>query len=297
PSPLRTAPATFLRHRSGHSVPVEVSLVPLDGDDGHVIAFLRDISARIQLEQEADRLRDELIANISHELRTPLTSVIGYLELLGELDEDELGPRARQLVDVIVRNAHRELRLVDDLLTVSFVEEDLARMRFEPVDLVPLARAAVEDHAVFMRAAGLDLGLEPGPDGDQPVLVRGDPDRLARVLDNLVVNACKFTPPGGRVRVRVASDGAHALLAVTDTGIGMNESERSRMFDRMYRAPGAVGRGANGAGLGLSIVKAIVDAHSGTIAVDSAPGRGTAVRVALPLSDQGFVPVGLVLGR
>jgi PAS domain S-box-containing protein len=274
-------PTTVARHRNGHTLPIEVTVVPLDGPDGQVTAFLRDISARIRLEQEADRMRDELIANISHELRTPLTSIVGYLELLGELDDSEVGPHARRLIDIVARNAHRELRLVNDLLAVSFVDEDRARMQFEPVDLGVVAAQVVEDHQIFARGAGLEINHET----EESVVVRGDADRLVRLLENLVVNSCKFSPPGGVVRVRVAADGANAQLTVVDTGIGVSEAERAKIFERMYRAPGAIVRQVEGAGLGLSIAKAIVDAHSGTISVDSTPGQGTTVRVALPRSE------------
>ena len=274
-------PTTLARHRNGHTLPVEVTVVALDGPDGQVTAFFRDISARLRLEQEADRMRDELIANISHELRTPLTSIVGYLELLGELDEQELGPEARRLVDIVARNAHRELRLVNDLLAVSFVDEDRASMVFEPVDLSVLAAQVVEDHQIFARGAGLEITSE----AQESVVVRGDSDRLVRLLENLVINSCKFSPPGGQVRVVVTADAANGILTVVDTGIGVSEAERAKIFERMYRAPGAIVRQVEGAGLGLSIAKAIVDAHSGTIAVDSTPGQGTTVRVALPRSE------------
>ncbi len=275
-------PSGSARHLNGHDVPVEMTVAALDGPGGQVTVFLRDVSGRIRLEREADRMRDELIANISHELRTPLTSILGYLELLGELGDDELGPRARGLVEVVRRNAGRELRLVNDLLTVSFVDEDLGRMRLERVDLGLIAGQVVEERQPFAHGAGLDVSFQ----GEEAVTVLGDVDRLRRLVENLVINSCKFSPPGGQVRVSVRNqDASIAVLAVTDTGIGMSKDERNRVFDRMYRAPGAIHRHIEGAGLGLSIAKAIVEAHSGTIVVDSAPGKGTTVRVAMPLSD------------
>ncbi len=272
-------PTGVARHQEGHTVPIELTVASLDGPGGQVTVFLRDVSARIQREREADRTRDELIANISHELRTPLTSILGYLELLGELGEDELGPQARQLVEVVRRNAGRELRLVNDLLAVSFVDEYLARNTLELIDLAAVAAQVVEEHQPFAKGAGLDLSLQAA--GAVPVL--GDADRLVRVLENLVVNACKFSPSGGEVRVGVAPEGEEAVLTVADTGIGVSEAERARLFERMYRAPGAIDRHVEGAGLGLAIAKAIVEAHSGTITLDSTPGAGTLVRVAMPL--------------
>jgi len=265
-------------HRNGASVPVELTVVPLDETSDSVAVFMRDVRARLILEQETDRMRDELIANVSHELRTPLTSIVGYLELLSELGEDELGPQARRLVEILARNALRELRLVNDLLAVSFVDDYLARTSLEPVELEVLAGQVVEEQQLFAHGAGLTLTLEV----EEPVVVRGNADRLVRLLENLVVNSCKFSPPGGQIRVGVATDGPDAVLTVTDTGIGVSEAERERIFERMYRAPGAIDRHVEGAGLGLSIAKAIVDAHSGTITIDSTPGEGTVVRVALP---------------
>ena len=279
-SARQLTPIGVALHRNGHTVPIELTVAALGGPGGQVTVFLRDISARIRLEQEADRMRDELIANISHELRTPLTSILGYLELLGELGEDELGPEARQLVEVVRRNAGRELRLVNDLLAVSFVDEYLARHTLELIDLAAVAAQVVEEHQPFAGGAGLELSLQAAG----AVAVRGDADRLVRVVENLVVNACKFSPPGGEIRVAVAAEGGDAVLTVTDTGIGISEAELTRLFERMYRAPGAIDRHVEGAGLGLSIAKAIVEAHSGTITVDSTPGTGTVVRVAVPLA-------------
>ena len=269
---------TSARHRNGRTIPVELTVAPIDDSEGSVAVFLRDVRTRLQLEQEADRMRDELIANISHELRTPLTSIVGYLELISELGEDEVGTQARKLVEIVARNAVRELRLVNDLLAVSFVDEYLARTSLEQVDLSVLTGQIIEEQQLFAHGAGLAL-LLTAEDG---VVVRGDADRLVRLLENLVVNSCKFTPPGGEIRVAVTGDGPDAVLTVEDTGIGVSEAERERIFERMYRAPGAIDRHVEGAGLGLSIAKAIVDAHSGTITLDSAPGRGTRVRVALP---------------
>jgi two-component system, OmpR family, phosphate regulon sensor histidine kinase PhoR len=240
--------------------------------------YLRDISSRLQLEAENDRLRDELIANISHELQTPLTSIIGYAELLGELDDDELGPQARRLVDVIRRNAQRELRLVDDLLAVSFHDQSLARMASEPLDLHALAAQVVEERQPFADGAGLALRLAPGPAS----YVRGDGHHLGRLVEHLVVNACKFSPPGARVDLRVATEETAVVLTVADTGIGVSDEEAARLFERLYRAPGAIDRHVEGAGLGLAIAKAVTEAHGGSIRLDSTLGAGTTVTVRLP---------------
>jgi len=270
--------AADVRHRNGNVVPVELTVAALDEAGSSVAVFLRDVSARLLLEQQTERMRDELIANISHELRTPLTSIVGYLELLSEMGPDELGPQARRLVEILARNAVRELRLVNDLLAVSFVDDYLANTSLEPVDLGVLAGQVVEEQQLFAHGAGLELSVV----AEDSVVVRGNADRLVRLLENLVVNSCKFSPPGGQIRVGVTTEGPDAVLTVADTGIGVSEAERERLFERLYRAPGAIDRHVEGAGLGLSIAKAIVDAHAGTITIDSTPGEGTLVRVALP---------------
>ncbi|MXG87972.1 sensor histidine kinase [Nocardioides flavescens] len=271
------------RRHDGVSVPVEVTLVDLGADDpsgaGALTGLhLTDLSGQVLLEQENDDLRDELVGNISHELRTPLTSVVGYLELALELGDDQLGPEARRLLEIVERNARRELRLVDDLLTVTFEVEQLSRMRREPVDLGEVAARVVGEHQPFAHGGGLEVTAR----ADGPAVVRGDDGRLGRALEHLLTNACKFSPPGGQVRVDVTADEATVTLTVADTGIGLSRAERDRLFERFYRAPGTMARNVEGTGVGLCVVKAIVEAHAGTIAVDSEVGRGTTVRVALP---------------
>jgi two-component system phosphate regulon sensor histidine kinase PhoR len=280
-SARRLSSVGVARHRDGRAVPVEISVTSIDADatgGGLVGVFLRDISLRLQIEHEADRMRDELITNITHELQTPLTSINGYLELLSELGDDELGPQARRLVEIVHRNAKRELRLVDDLLTVTFIEENLARMASELVDLTVVAHEVAEEQRLFTDGAGLTLTLE----AEAGATVRGDAHHLSRLVRNLVTNSCKFSPPGGEIQIRVSTDEASVTITVADTGIGVSEAESGRIFERMYRAPGAIDRQVEGAGLGLPIVKAIAEAHSGTITLDSTLGVGTTVRVTLP---------------
>ncbi|MQW75504.1 PAS domain S-box protein [Nocardioides sp. dk4132] len=268
-------------HRDGHEVPVEISLSPLETESGLLVsAALRDISERRRMEAEADRLRDELIATVSHELRTPLTSVIGYSELLADLPEEEVGARARRLVEVIRRNAARELRLVDDLLTMAFLDGERLRVQRAPMDLAAMAGHVVTDQIPAARAAGVELLLE----AERVPAVSGDHDRLVQVLENLLTNAVKFTPAGGRVTVRVCEHDGDPVLQVTDTGVGVEPEELPRLFERLYRTPSAVAAQVQGAGLGLSIVQKLVAAHDGTVAVESERGRGSTFRVRLRYS-------------
>lgn len=272
----------FALHRDGREIPVEISLSPLETDQGLLVsAAIRDLTERRRIQAEADRMRDELIATVSHELRTPLTSIIGYTELLADLGPEELGPTARSLVAVIERNAAREMRLIDDLLTMAFLDGNRMDVAREPMDLGELADRVVTDQSTAAAEAGLDLLLDVV--GIRPV--HGDFHRLVQVLENLLTNAFKFTPSGGEVRVRVREEERGAVLEVSDTGVGLREEERAEIFERLYRTPSAVAAHAQGAGLGLSIVSKIVDAHAGEIEVDSAVGVGTTFRVLLPYGD------------
>jgi len=272
----------FALHRDGREIPVEISLSPLETDQGLLVsAAIRDLTERRRIQAEADRMRDELIATVSHELRTPLTSIIGYTELLADLGPEELGPTARSLVAVIERNAAREMRLIDDLLTMAFLDGDRMDVAREPTDLVELARRVVTDQRTTAAEAGLDLVL----DVDEVRRVPGDFHRLVQVLENLLTNAFKFTPSGGEVRVRVREERDGAVLEVADTGVGLREEETKQIFERLYRTPSAVAAHAQGAGLGLSIVSRIVDAHAGEIQVESVLGIGTTFRVVLPYLD------------
>ncbi len=268
-----------IRHRDGHDVPVEIGLSPLLTDEGVMVSIaVRDMTDRRRLEAQSQRLRDELIASVSHELRTPLTSIIGYSELMADLDDGDLSRRARKLLAVIERNAERELQLVDDLLTIAYLDDNRLRIDRRSVQLLTIARRVVDDAGLRARQRGLELRLV---EADVPP-VHGDFYRLVQVLENLLTNALKFTGPGGRVDVAVLDDGPMGVVEVRDTGIGVSPEEKMRVFERLYRAPSAVRSQAQGAGLGLPIVRAIVEGHGGTVEVESEVGVGTTVRVAIP---------------
>jgi len=231
---------------------------------------------RKRAEAESDRLKGEFFALVSHELRTPLTSIMGYVELLRE--EPDLAPDLRHFVDVIDRNAGRLQQLLGDVLFVTQVEAGKLTLHEMPVAFNELVLAAVElarpqasKGEVAMRTA-----LEPVP----PLLA--DRDRLHQLLDHLVSNALKFTPPGGEVDVMLARDADGVVLTVRDTGIGIAEEEQERLFERFFRASEATARAVAGAGLGLTVCKAIVEAHGGQISLTSRAGVGTTVRVFLP---------------
>jgi len=227
---------------------------------------------------EIDRLKDEFVSSISHELRTPLTSIAGYVELLLEEESDEA---KRGHLGIVERNADRLLALVSDLLFAARLQYGRVELDRSPVDLKALVTQAVESAGPRARAASVQFGVKTV---DVPEIL-GEPAKLAQLLDNLVSNAIKFTPRDGRVDVRLALRGATVRIEVSDTGIGIAERERERLFDRFFRAQSALERQIQGTGLGLYISKAIVEAHGGRIGVDSAPGQGTTFVVELPVPE------------
>ncbi|NYD57619.1 protein-histidine pros-kinase [Nocardioides marinisabuli] len=268
--------------RDGVEFPAEISLasVPL-GERRLAVATVRDITERLRLEAEADRLRDELLATVTHELRTPLTSIIGYAELLDELEQDTLTPLGRDMLEKIRSNADRELRLVTDLLTMAVGNLDQIRLRLQDVDVLALAGEVVTERRREARRKGVALHVR----GDAETLtpVRGDRHRLTQVMDNLVGNAVKFTPAGGRVDVTVSALADSIVITVADTGAGIELQEQKKVFERLYRSRSATADQVPGTGLGLALVDGIVDAHRGSVALTSTPGEGTTVTVQLPL--------------
>ena len=241
---------------------------------------VKQLAAHNERLRRVDRLKDDFIAAVSHELRTPLTSTIGFLQTL---ERGDLALDAEQRLDMlrIARlQAQRLSRLVDDLLFFAESERGRLRLDYTEVDLAALSEDCVRAQEPLAQQKGIALRLDVAP---LPP-VHGDRGRLAQLLDNLLSNALKFTPDGGSVEVRARATGERALLEVADTGIGIPPAEQPHLFDRFFRTPAAVEQAIPGAGIGLSIVKAIADAHNGVVTVRSDGSGGTTVRVELPLS-------------
>jgi signal transduction histidine kinase len=193
-------------------------------------------------------------------------------------EEEALSPAGRRYVDAIRRSNARLQDAVEDLLLVAEIEADRLELRPEPTDLAELARAAVE--AALPAAADHGIALRLDVDGRLPL--DGDADRLRQVLDNLVSNALKFTPAGGSVTLSARNGSGPLRVEVSDTGIGIPQDELGQLFSRFYRASTATRRAIPGTGVGLVIARAIVEAHGGTISLESSEGEGTRVTVTLP---------------
>jgi len=276
---------------------VSSTKMALRDDSGEIIGTFgisRDVTAQVRAEQalldqaqqlsaqnerlrELDGMKDEFIGLVSHELRTPLTSIIGYVKLLRDKRTSEVN--ADQYAEVIQRNSQRLLRLVEDLLFLSQTHSGTVSVELRSADLGEIAESAVEEMRPEAERKHIALAFSPASAPRLPI----DATRIAQLLGNLISNAVKFTPNGGKIEVRVGTDGDKAVLEVADTGAGIAAADRERIFDRFFRSKMATQQMIPGTGLGLTIAKNIVAAHHGAITVDSDEGHGSTFRVWLPL--------------
>jgi PAS domain S-box-containing protein len=227
--------------------------------------------------ERANRAKDEFLALLSHELRTPLNAIMGWTHMLRDGLPDDM---AQHAFEVISRNARSQKQLVEDLLDVARIAGGSLDLDASEMDLCEIARGAVDAALPVARDRGIELSLACP---SAPVLVRADSNRLQQVSANLLSNALKFTESGGRVRVRVSDSPEHCELAVEDTGRGIDGEFLPFVFDRFRQADAALNRAHGGLGLGLYVVKEVIDAHGGTVWAESdGVGKGTTVRVQLP---------------
>ncbi len=229
--------------------------------------------------ERANQLKDEFLATLSHELRTPLTSIVGWAQMLGN---PQLDPVATlRAIEVIRHNARMQVQMVDDLLDVSRIITGKLRLSAQPVDLGPIIIAAVDGLRPATEAKELDLQLQLDSRAGQ---VWGDPDRLQQVMWNLISNAIKFTPKGGRVLVRLECVESQVEVIVSDTGKGIAPEFLPYVFDRFRQADATTTRAFGGLGLGLAIVRQLIELHGGMVRVDSVgEGLGSTFTVSLPL--------------
>jgi PAS domain S-box-containing protein len=248
----------------------------LDAEHARVLELEREQNEKLR---ELDVMKDEFVALVSHELRTPLTAIQGYTELVLDGTAGEINDEQRSMLTAVDRSSARLFRLINDLLFVAQVNAGTLDVAIEDVDLAAVAREAVADARPRAAAAEVTLDFE----FDLTPTVRADRVRLGQVFDNLISNAIKFTPPGGRVGLTISMVGEEAIVVVTDSGMGMSTADQQRLFTRFFRTKAAAK--IQGTGLGLSITKAILDAHHGSISVESELGTGTSFTFTVPTAD------------
>ena len=273
-----------------------VSNVYVEGVHQVIQCNIRDITDRRRAEKEgrlllencqvanaaadaANGVKDEFLALLSHELRTPLTSIFGWSKLLTDGNLDEAA--SKNALEIIVRNAHAQKQLIDDLLDISRIITGKLRLDVRPVELAPLMEAVVDGvrPAAEARSIYLQTALDPLTSS-----VSGDPDRLQQIIWNLLTNAIKFTPKGGRIEVRLVRIESHVEITVNDTGQGIDAELLPYVFDRFRQSDSSSTRRHGGLGLGLAIVRQLVELHGGMVTVMSpGEGAGTTFKVILPL--------------
>ena len=277
--------------------PVELAIWALpDGERWTFNAFLHDIRARRRGEEalreayereraNAERLRsldqakDDFVATVSHELRTPLTSLSGYLELMQEGDAGPVTEQQERMLATMARSAARLRALIEDLLLINQMDAGSLQLDLEPTALAGLVRRAAQSVAGLAQAR--DQRIEVDAEADLGP-VRADAAHLERAIRGLISNAIKFSPDGGLVRIYVKRQDGHAVVAVVDEGVGIDEADLPRVFDRFFRTSQATTAAVQGAGLGLTIARRIVQEHGGEIDVTSKPGQGSTFTVRLP---------------
>jgi PAS domain S-box-containing protein len=277
---------TERRHKDGHRVLVSLTVSPIRAPDGTLLGaskIARDIGERKRLMAElerANRVKDEFLATLSHELRTPLNAILGYSRLLRAEMMDDAG-RTRA-IETIERNATALAQLVSDVLDVSRIISGKMRFDVERCDIVSILTSATHSIVPAMLAKRIELRQQL--DGDTG-LVAGDPNRLQQVFWNVLSNAVKFTPEGGRIDVIAARVGTAARISVRDTGRGIEASLLPHVFERFHQGDSSTTRSVGGLGLGLAIVRHYVELHGGRVWAESdGLGTGATFTIELPLA-------------
>ena len=284
--------------RDGSDVPVELALVAVREGDYHTFsAFLRDITERRRAEADRDRLfmaaekarteaenasraKDEFLATLSHELRTPLTSIVGWVYLLRSGKLDAAG--VERGLETIDRNAMLQAQLVSDILDMSRIMAARFRLNVRPLELAPVVAAAIESLVPAASAKG--IRLQPLLDPSAGIVI-GDAARLQQVVWNLLSNAIKFTPPSGRVQVRLTRGDGQVGITVEDTGPGIRPDLLPHVFELFRQGDSSNTRAHGGLGLGLAVVRQLVELHGGTVGATSpGQGAGAVFSIRLPLA-------------
>ena len=283
---------TMRRRKDGTFITVSITISPVRDEQGRIIGaskIARDVSERSALlgreqaararAEEASRLKDEFLATVSHELRAPLNAILGWAQILrtGALDEERL----RHAIAVIERNARTQAQVIEDLLDVSRIITGKLRLDIQPILPSRAVGSAIESVKPMAEAKGVTLRAELDPDAGP---ISGDSSRLQQIVWNLLSNAIKFTPSGGRVEVRLRRVSAQVELSVRDSGIGIEPEFLPHVFDRFRQADASTTRAVGGLGLGLAIVRHLVELHGGTVRAESGGlDQGSTFLIRLPL--------------
>jgi PAS domain S-box-containing protein len=273
-----------LRRHDGVSRWFMTHVVPVRDDEGRVVRWIGthtdvdDLKQREMALEKAVQRREELVAIVSHDLRNPLSTVLmGAKQIELFADDSESGVRNKKAARAVIRAVDQMTRLVGDLLDLARLEANQPlRMELDELDVVELAERAVDACVPLAKARKLHLETKAT---EREVHAICDGDRVIQVLGNLIGNAIKFTPEGGRIQVAIQREAGEIVCSVSDTGAGMREDEVPRIFEPYWQSDGPRGRGA---GLGLSIVKAIVEAHRGRVWAQTALGSGSTFTFTLP---------------
>jgi signal transduction histidine kinase len=252
-------------------------------------ALHAEIGERKRAEQalrDADRRKDEFLATLAHELRNPLAPLTAAIELIAA--EPERSDQVRQLIGMMSQQLDQLVRLIDDLVDVSRITSGKLHLRREAASLAEFVTAAIDQSRPLIESARHTFEVSLPPD---PLVVEGDKVRLAQVVSNLLINAAKYTPPGGRVELTVIAGPSEVEIVVRDNGIGIPPAMQSRIFDLFAQVDSSTTRSHGGLGIGLTIVKTLVEMHGGTIRATSAgPGQGSQFTVQLPLGGEKTAP-------
>ena len=264
-------------HPEDRVIDVHVAPILSEGKGrGGAVIVLHDVTEVRRLEA----VRRDFVANVSHELKTPLTAIQGFLETLLD-DRKATKDTRRRFLAKAAQHTKRVAAIVSDLLTLSRVESGMGMSDPEALDLRELVIEVGRSVVSASEAKGIELTTEvPG----EPLEVVGDRGTLRLAIDNLVVNAVKYTPTAGQVRLGLVEEGGFAVVEVADTGIGIEEKHRARLFERFYRVDQARSRELGGTGLGLAIVRHVALAHGGRVGFESTPGEGSVFRLRIPLA-------------
>ena len=278
PPAEQPSPIGILTKRLEEALVRPLLRIPAEDLPEDVRALVAGLNARLDALAAAEKEQQQFIADVSHELRTPLTILRGSLEVA--LEEERPAEEYREAIGNALLEVRHLTRLSQNLLFLTRGESGRVTLSFANLDLVKFAGDVVKDISLASAERGLELTLETAK---KPIYVFADSGRLQQVMHNLLENAMRYTEAGGRVVVRVEAAPGEALLSVSDTGVGIPEADLPYVFERFFRSKGSRATNPGGSGLGLSIVRWIVEAHKGKVTVESQLGKGSTFTVRLPV--------------